>query len=51
MVLWATTIFGGVLFSVITGLLGLVVIFPVIGHATWHAYRETVDASDWPRRT
>lgn len=51
MLLWATTILGGVLFSVITGLLGLVVIFPVIGHATWHAYRETVDASDWPQRT
>jgi len=51
MLLWATTILGGVLLSVITGLLGLVVIFPVIGHATWHAYRETVDASDWPQRT
>ncbi len=50
MLLWATTILGGVLFSVITGLLGLVVIFPVIGHATWHAYRETVDASAWPQR-
>jgi uncharacterized membrane protein len=51
MLLWAMTILGGMLFSVVTGLLGLVVIFPVIGHATWHAYRETVDASDWPQRT
>ena len=50
MLLWATMILGGVFLSVITGLLGLVVIFPVIGHATWHAYRETVDASDWPQR-
>ena len=50
MLLWATTILGGVLLSVITGLLGLIVIFPIIGHATWHAYRETVDASDWPQR-
>ncbi len=51
MLLWAATILGGLLLSVITGLLGLIVIFPVIGHATWHAYRETVDASDWPQRT
>jgi uncharacterized membrane protein len=21
---------------------------PVIGHATWHAYQETIDASQWP---
>ncbi len=51
MLLWATTIVGGMLFSVVTGLLGLVVIFPIIGPATWHAYRETVDASAWPPRT
>jgi uncharacterized membrane protein len=51
MLLWALTILGGMLLSVATGLLGLVVIFPVIGHATWHAYRETVDASDWPQQT
>ena len=24
------------------------VTMPLIGHATWHAYRETIDASDWP---
>jgi len=51
MLLWAAIIMGGMLFSVLTGLLGLVVIFPIIGHATWHAYQETVDASDWPQRT
>jgi len=51
MLVWGMTIAGGMLLSVVTGLLGLAVIFPVIGHATWHAYRETVDASDWPQRT
>lgn len=50
MLIWATIIIGGMFVSVITGLLGLIVIFPVIGHASWHAYRETVDASDWPQR-
>jgi uncharacterized membrane protein len=51
MLLWAMTILSGMLLAVVTGLLGLSVIFPVLGHATWHAYRETVDASDWPQRT
>ena len=31
-----------------TGLVGLAVTMPVIGHATWHAYREAIDASAWP---
>jgi uncharacterized membrane protein len=25
------------------------VTLPLIGHATWHAYRETIDASAWPK--
>jgi len=31
-----------------TALLGLAVTIPVLGHATWHAYRETIDAGIWP---
>jgi uncharacterized membrane protein len=27
---------------------GLGITLPLIGHATWHAYRETIDASAWP---
>lgn len=27
---------------------GLVVLFPLLGHATWHAYRDVIDASAWP---
>jgi uncharacterized membrane protein len=29
-------------------MLGLGLTLPLIGHATWHAYRETIDASEWP---
>ena len=28
----------------------LVVVMPVLGHASWHAYRDLVDASGMPER-
>ena len=31
-----------------TALLGLAIGIPVLGYATWHAYRETIDAGAWP---
>jgi uncharacterized membrane protein len=31
-----------------TALLGLAVTIPLLGHATWHAYRDTIDAGAWP---
>ena len=33
-----------------SALLGFVVAIPVIGHATWHAYREVLDVESLPRR-
>ncbi len=29
---------------------GLVVVVPMLGHASWHAYRDLVDTSDVPER-
>jgi len=29
-------------------MVALGVTLPLIGHATWHAYRETIDSSQWP---
>jgi uncharacterized membrane protein len=48
MALWAALIVLAVLVGFATGLVGLAVTMPLIGHATWHAYRETIDASAWP---
>jgi uncharacterized membrane protein len=31
-----------------TALLGLVVTIPLLGYATWHGYRATIDPSAWP---
>ncbi|KGJ06849.1 cytochrome C oxidase subunit I [Paracoccus halophilus] len=36
---WGGIVAGGIALSVATGLLGLIVIFPVLGHGTWHAFR------------
>ena len=35
---WGIIVFALFLASVLTGFIGLIVIFPVLGHATWHAY-------------
>jgi uncharacterized membrane protein len=40
MLAWGAIVLGLFLLSVATGLLGLIVIFPWLGHATWHAYKE-----------
>jgi uncharacterized membrane protein len=43
MLVWAGLIVALVLLGFITGLLGMVLIFPLLGHATWRAYRELVE--------
>ncbi len=49
MMIWLALIVGGVLLGVATAFAGLVIILPVIGHAAWHAYLETIDAEGFPR--
>lgn len=39
MVVWGVIVIALFAVSVLTGLAGLIVIFPLLGHATWHAYR------------
>jgi uncharacterized membrane protein len=48
MLVWGSLIVATVALGFATAFLGFVVLLPVIGHATWHAYRETIDASAWP---
>lgn len=42
MLLWAAMILALVAFGFATALVGMVVVFPLLAHATWHAYRELV---------
>jgi uncharacterized membrane protein len=39
LLIWAATVLVLFLLSLATGMLGLIVIYPLLGHATWHAYR------------
>ena len=48
MLSWAALIVAVVLLGFATGLLGLALGMPLIGHATWHAYQETIQADAWP---
>ncbi|WP_299958490.1 DUF2189 domain-containing protein [uncultured Roseobacter sp.] len=38
MISWAAVVCAGILIGLLTGLLGLIIIFPLLGFATWHAY-------------
>ena len=51
MLLWAIIIVLTVLLGFATALIGFLVLLPIIGHATWHAYKETIDASAWPKNS
>jgi len=43
MLLWAGLIVALTAIGFATGYVGLVVLLPIVGHATWHAYRELVE--------
>ncbi|MCI5070998.1 DUF2189 domain-containing protein [Acidovorax sp.] len=50
MAFWAALILGFTLLGLGSLLLGLVAVLPMLGHASWHAYRDLVDASGLPQR-
>jgi len=49
MLLWACLISLAVVLGFATACVGFAVLLPLIGHATRHAYQETIDASMWPQ--
>lgn len=50
MAVWAATILIMTLLGLGSLLLGLVLVAPILGHASWHAYRDLVDSSGLPAR-
>jgi len=50
MCVWAALIVFSVVIGFATLFLGFIVLMPLLGHATWHAYRQAIDAGMWPAR-
>jgi uncharacterized membrane protein len=50
MVLWAFLIMGLSMMGILSLFIGLIVIVPMLGHASWHAYRDLVDTRGVPER-
>jgi uncharacterized membrane protein len=46
MLVWAALIFALILLGVMTAYAGLAVVLPLIGHATWHGYKETIQSPE-----
>lgn len=46
---WACIIVIIVAIGFITAFIGFIVLMPLVGHATWHAYQETINADSWPK--
>ena len=47
MALWAAVIVLLTLLGLASLMLGLVLVLPMLGHASWHAYRDVVDATEY----
>ena len=50
MALWAALIMGFTVLGLGSAMLGLIAVVPMLGHASWHAYRDLVDVSGVPER-
>jgi len=50
MTFWALFILIASGFSVATFMIGFIVLYPIMGHASWHVYRDVVDVSRLPPR-
>lgn len=50
MAVWAALLMVLTLLGFASLMLGLVVIIPLLGHASWHAYRDLVDSTQLPAR-
>lgn len=46
MISWGAIVLALFLLCAATGLLGLILVFPLLGHATWHAYRAVSRAEE-----
>ncbi len=50
MTLWALFLLLATGLSIATFMLGFIVLYPLMGHASWHVYRDLVDSTQLPPR-
>jgi uncharacterized membrane protein len=50
MAVWAALLMGLTLFGFVTAFIGMIVVIPLLGHASWHAYRDLIDPTALPER-
>ncbi|CAO3427471.1 DUF2189 domain-containing protein [Azospirillum endophyticum] len=43
MAVWGMIVAGGLFFGALPALVGLIIVLPLLGHATWHLYRKLVE--------
>ena len=48
MLVWGSVLVFSVLLCLVTAFLGMLVLMPLLGYATWHGYKQTVVADQWP---
>ena len=46
MAVWGAFVLAALVVGSLPFFFGLAVVFPVLGHATWHLYRKTVSADE-----
>jgi uncharacterized membrane protein len=51
MFIWATFLLLATSLSLATFMLGFLLLYPLMGHASWHVYRDLVDVSSLPPRS
>ena len=51
MILWCITIAGLITLSLLSGLVALLVVLPVLGHASWHLYRRAIAPEEGAKKT
>jgi len=49
LMIWASTIVLSIFLCLITAFVGMLVIMPVIGYATWHGYKQTIKPGLWQK--
>ena len=45
---WALIVVFFIALGFVTAMFGFIIIIPLLGYATWHAYRAALDVDEWP---